>query len=258
MRDKILYLVMLVTIILGIIIIAAKGFNYSIIYSEHKRLEIIIGKEYEINDAKKIVNETIKSNHIVRKATLFETSLFIDAKEFNDDEITNLFTKLNEKYSKSYSINDLKKDKILDEMEVGNISEMTDSELNELSQKIKEKYNLEYTIEELKSDSTLVHMSDVNKIDVWTIIKGLIKPFIISLIIIAIYYAIRYKSIYKYSFILAPLKLILKLILSEAFILSVIAIARIPISNYLPTLLITVWILQLMAETLLNEKNLNK
>ena len=49
---------MIIAIILGIIILKTKGFNYSTVYSEHERLEISLGDDYNIKDIKK----NIKSN----------------------------------------------------------------------------------------------------------------------------------------------------------------------------------------------------
>ena len=80
MKNKSLYIIMIIAIILGAIIVKTKGFNYSTLYSEHKIVEIIVGKEYELKDIEKIADESIKEDHITRKATLYGTSVTIDAK----------------------------------------------------------------------------------------------------------------------------------------------------------------------------------
>ena len=56
MKNKSLYIIMIIAIILGAIIVKTKGFNYSTLYSEHKRVEIIVGKEYELKDIEKKIN----------------------------------------------------------------------------------------------------------------------------------------------------------------------------------------------------------
>ena len=122
MKKKSLYIIMIIAVILGAIIVKVKGFNYSTLYSNHKRIEIIIGSEYDLKDVKKIADEAIKSDNVVRKSTLYGTSVSIDAKELSDDEITSLFAKLNEKYSKEYNIKDVKKENILQELEVKSIN----------------------------------------------------------------------------------------------------------------------------------------
>ena len=143
MKNKSLYIIMIIAIILGAIIVKTKGFNYSTLYSKHKRVEIIIGKEYELKDIEKITDESIKEEHVTRKTTLYGTSVSIDAKDITDDELNTLFSKLNEKYSKSYNIKDVKKDDILQEQQVESISDKSDDEVAQLVNQIREKYGLE-------------------------------------------------------------------------------------------------------------------
>ena len=94
MKNKSLYIIMIIAIILGAIIVKTKGFNYSTLYSEHKRVEIIVGKEYELKDIEKIADESIKEDHITRKATLYGTSVTIDAKDITDDELNTLLQEI--------------------------------------------------------------------------------------------------------------------------------------------------------------------
>lgn len=223
MKNKVIYVAMIIAIILGIVMINLKGFNYGILYSEHKRLEIIIGTEYDINDIKNIVKDTIKEKSIVRKTTLFGTNVAIDAKDMKDDELNNLFSKLNEKYGKNYSVADLNKD---------------DSEESEEETKI------------------LVKMTNINETNMYDLLKYCIFPAIISLIIVMIYYGIRFHKLYKNAWILEPIKFALKMVLVEGVILSVIAIARIPVTQYISALLIFVWLLEIIVLTLQNEKKL--
>ena len=96
MKKKALYIVMIIAIILGIIILKTKGFNYSTVYSEHERLEISLGDDYNIKDIKKILNQTVNGNPIVRTTTLFKTSVAIDSKNFQMKIYKNYSLKLNE------------------------------------------------------------------------------------------------------------------------------------------------------------------
>ncbi len=257
MKKKALYIVMIIAIILGIIILKTKGFNYSTVYSEHERLEISLGDDYNIKDIKKILNQTVNGNPIVRTTTLFKTSVAIDSKKFSDEDIQKLFTKLNEKYSTDFDIKDIKKDVILNEMKIESIDTMTDEEKTNLIAQIKEKYNLEYTNEELLETTSKVQLSKIAKTSLYDILKEFIIPLSISLGIVMVYFAIRYHKAYKNAWIIIPIKLAFNMILLQSFILSVIAIARIPVSSYMPTLVIMIWILQLISETLNNEKRIN-
>ena len=61
MKKKIiLYGLMILAIVLGVVVITLKGFNYDITCSNHKRLEITLDKEHNISDVKSIVKETMK------------------------------------------------------------------------------------------------------------------------------------------------------------------------------------------------------
>lgn len=254
MKNKSLYIIMIIAIILGAIIVKTKGFNYSTLYSEHKRVEIIIGKEYELRDIEKIADESIKEEHVTRKTTLYGTSVSIDAKDITDDELNTLFSKLNEKYSKSYNIKDVKKDDILQEQQVESISDKSDDEVAQLVNQIREKYGLEYTVEELKDASTQVKVYDVQKIGVWDIIKKIISPLVISLVIVMVYVAIRYHKLYKNAWIIEPVQLGLELIISQLFVLAILAIARIPVGSYISAILLLVWVLELLTRTMQDEK----
>lgn len=255
MKNKSLYIIMIIAIILGAIIVKTKGFNYSTLYSEHKRIEIIIGKEYDLKDIEKIADESIKEEHVTRKATLYGTSVAIDTKDITDDELNTLFAKLNEKYSKSYNIKDVKKEDILQEQQVESISEKSDDEVAQLVNQIREKYGLEYTVEELKDASTQVKVYDVQKISVWSIIKKIVTPLIISLVIVMAYVTIRYHKLYKNAWIVEPVQLGLELILSQLFILAIVAIVRIPVGSYISAILLLVWVLELLTRTMQDEKN---
>lgn len=260
MKNKVLYVVMIIVILLGCIMMAVKGFNYGILYSNHKRVEVVIGGEYKLEDIAKIAKETIKEKSIVRKTTLFETSVAIDAKDINEEEILNLFSKLNEKYSKDYDIKDLKRNQILTELNVTDIASKTDEEITELIDQIKEKYNLEYTKEELQDSVVLVRLSDVNEISIFDTLKYMIVPGLITLGLVVVYFGIRFHKLYKKAWILEPIKFLFRMVIIEAFVLSVVAIARIPVTEYLASALIFVWLIVILASTVQNErrlKNLN-
>ena len=120
---------------------------------------------------------------------------------------------------------------------------------------IREKYGLEYTAEELKDASTQVKVYDVQKISVWSIIKKIVTPLIISLVIVMVYVAIRYHKLYKNAWIVEPVQLGLELILSQLFILAIVAIVRIPVGSYISAILLLVWVLELLTRTMQDEKN---
>lgn len=259
-NNKILYVVMVIVTLVGIVMMATKGFNYDLLHSEHIRIEVNIGKEINLSDVENIVKETIKEKSVVRKTNLYGVSVAIDTKSVTDEEIENLFTKLNEKYGTNYSLKSLKRDEILTELNKTNVMSMEDEEITSLISEIKEKYNLEYTKEELQDSVVLVRLSDVNEISIFDTLKYMIVPGLITLGLVVVYFGIRFHKLYKKAWILEPIKFLFRMAIIEAFVLSVVAIARIPVTEYLASALIFVWLIVILASTVQNErrlKNLN-
>lgn len=256
-NSKILYVVMIIVTLIGIVMMSVKGFNYDLLHSEHTRIEINIEKEFNIDDVESIAKETIKEDFIVRKTNLFGISVAIDTKSVTDEELTNLFQKINEKYGTNCNLKDLRRDEILTELNKTDVDEMKDEDITSLISEIKEKYNLEYTKEELQSTTMPAIKTTIAKVDAFDMLKYMILPGIISLAIVAVYYGIRFRKMYKKAWLLEPIKLIVDMILMELFLLSVVVIARIPVSEIVNTILILVWLLKLISATVQNEKKLN-
>lgn len=95
---KILIILAVIIAIAGIAMIAVKGFNYGILYSNTQRLNIYFENDFEIKDVEQIAKEVLGNNIIVRKGNLFGTVASITASEITDEQKENLITKLNEKY----------------------------------------------------------------------------------------------------------------------------------------------------------------
>ena len=80
---KIVYAILAVIIIIGIIVIATVGFNVGVIYSNHREVNVYLGKEYNINDVRQIVNEVITDEEvIINGVEKFKDSLVIKAKVY--------------------------------------------------------------------------------------------------------------------------------------------------------------------------------
>ena len=259
MNNKILYCLMIIAIIIGAIMVRFKGYNYTTIYSDHKRLEVSMGQSFELKDVKALADESFKNDTVVRKTTLFDTSFAVDVKEISDDELNTFFGKLNEKYGKNFSLNELKRNTILYELGVTDkVENMTDDELKALISQITEKYNMTYTVDELKTTETYVRTTDVIRIRVLDTVIGLLLPMLITAVIVGLYYAIRFRKLYKNAWIIRPLKLEFKLILVLGFILAVLVIARIPVGSYLGTLLIMAFLATMLVDNYSAELALEK
>lgn len=259
MNKKLLYGLMIIAIIVGAIMVRVKGYNYTIINSNHTRIEVSLNQDFDLKDVKQIANESFSKDTVVRKTTLFNTSVAVEAKEFKDEEITTFFNKLNEKYGKDYNLKQLKRDDIMIAKNLATtLGTMTDDELNAKLAEIKQEYGLEYTKEELESTDTSVRMTNVSRIRVWDTVKGLALPMLIAAVIVGLYYAIRYRKLYKNAWIIRPVKLAAKLILVLGFILAILVIARIPVGSYLGTLLIMAFIITMLADNYSCELALEK
>lgn len=99
MKNKILYIVMIIITIIGAIIIGTKGFEFDIAYRKTKMVEIYLGKEFELNDIKNITNEVLVGKEVkLNKIGEFENTVAITVDGITDEELDLLIKKVNEKY----------------------------------------------------------------------------------------------------------------------------------------------------------------
>lgn len=99
-KNKIKYGLALLIIIIGIIVVITKGFNVGLDYMPNQKIEIYIGKEFNLNDIKNITNEVFGRQQVsLKKVELFEDMLSITSKEITEEQRNNFIQKLNEKYS---------------------------------------------------------------------------------------------------------------------------------------------------------------
>lgn len=98
-KNKIMYGLALLIIIIGIIVVLTKGFNVGLDYMPNQKIEIYIGKEFNLNDIKNITNEVFGKQQVsIKKVELFEDMLSITSKEITEEQKNNFIQKLNEKY----------------------------------------------------------------------------------------------------------------------------------------------------------------
>lgn len=96
---KIVYAVLAVIIIIGIIVIATVGFNVDVIYSNHREIKVYVGKDYNIDEVKQIVNEVIPEEKVViNKVEKFNDSFIIKVNKISDEQLESLKQKISEKY----------------------------------------------------------------------------------------------------------------------------------------------------------------
>lgn len=98
-NKKILYALTALIIILGIISIFVFKLNYTLMYSEHTKINVYLGKEYNLQDIRNITEETLGKQEIIyQEIEVFKDSIAINVKSVTDEQIKSLEIKLKEKY----------------------------------------------------------------------------------------------------------------------------------------------------------------
>lgn len=98
-NKKIIILGLSLLILAGIIVVALKGMNVDLMLAQHKSIDIIIGKEFDIKEVEGICKEVFQSKEVVlKKVEAFGDTVSINAVTIADEEKANLVTKINEKY----------------------------------------------------------------------------------------------------------------------------------------------------------------
>lgn len=122
--------------------------------------------------------------------------------------------------------------------------EITEEQKNNIVNKIKENYEFSQTAE----NTTINTVPETKFIDMY---KKYIVPFSISGILVLVYMAIRY---YKKGILRVLGRTIMFPIFGELFLLSIIAITRIPVGRFTPVLIIAMYIASILMVIKQNEK----
>lgn len=253
MKKKLSIVAIIITII-GIIVVAVKGYNVDLRYRAHQSISASIGTDFSIDDIKSITNEVFGKDEVqIEKAGIYQDEVYINAKEISDDQLNNLKTKLNEKYNikqnikipmgeNEYSVEDVKvianevfgkedtnvkkyeEDESYVSIEASLISE---DELENLNNKINEKYSLTNKTTSI-GVTQLIIKNDVPRVRLMDMAKQYVLFVAIATALILVYFIIRFRKLG----ILKVLKhTIFLLIISEVLYMSIIAITRYPIDK---------------------------
>ena len=204
-NKKIITLGMILLILAGIIIVALKGVNVSLMFGKHEAIEIKLDTDVDIN----VIDEICKNVFLDKKIVVKELEVFGNSVQINVESIT-------------------------------------DEEKNNLIEKINEKFGTSKTVDDLKIYS-------VSNKRIRDVLKIYVKPMIISFSIIFAYMLIRFRKINAVNIIIDFIK---KVILTEAIILSGIAIVRLPVSDFVINLFMVIAVIELICTIFKNEKKL--
>lgn len=197
-KVKILSIISIFIIVVGMVMILLKGFNFDLTSESSKSIELYITKEFDISDIKNITDEVMKNEQVkIQKVEVYGDSANIIARD------------------------------------------ITEEQKNEIINKVNEKYGVEI-------DANNVQIQSIPHLKGKDIVKPYIIPAIIATGIILIYMCIRYRKLGEFKVIFMTLGIT---ILSQILLFSIIAITRIPVGRLTISMVITVYILSLIAIT---------
>lgn len=208
MKNKMIsYIVLALIILVGIASIFAFKLNFTLMYGEHITINVYLGKAYDIKEIKPIVEETLgKQETVYQEIETFGDSLAITVKEATDEQISNLESKLKEKY-------------------------------------------------EIESTQTILQMNKIGHLRGRDIVKPYVIPTLIATTIVLVYIGIRYS---KLGVLKTVCTLLLRLIVIETLLLSIIAIFRISIGIYTMPIAILLYMAVILFTTISYENKLQK
>lgn len=129
-----------------------------------------------------------------------------------------------------------------------NTEAVSDEQIENLRQKVGEKFEIEDTY-------SAIVKSSIPKLRLRDLAKPYVKPIIISTIIILAFMAVRFKKLGSLKVIL---QMCIMLILAGLLLLSIIAITRCPINQYVVPGVLTVYFATIFVSNIQNIKELEK
>lgn len=186
------------------------------------------------------VTATIGLNYDLRYQSAQKIELYIE-KDFNNSDIKNI---VNEVMPNTPVI--IQKVEVFEDTVSITAKEITDEQKQNIISKVNERYGTNLSADSTEIDS----ISNTRGRD---LIKPYIFGFVMSILIILIYIAVRYMNLG----VLKTLgQTILTLVLTQAVLLSVIAITRIPVGRLTMPIVVAVYLLTLIGLTTKFEKDL--
>lgn len=215
-KKIILYAIIALIIILGIVMVAIKGFNVELRYRANQKVELAIGEEVNATEIQKKADEVFgKGNSIVQVVEIYKDAVQITAESITEEQKNDLVEKVNELYPQEATEEGKEPEKLLDASKI--------------------------TIQSTQN----AHLRDF--------LKPYIIPTSVITIIIIAYYAIRY---HKLGTIKVILKSIIIIVLTQLLLLSILAIVRFPMGRLTTPLILLVYLTTLIyiSGTLIKEQ----
>ena len=98
--------IILAIIIIGIVTIVTKGFNYSLEYASTTELGIATGiEDIQVSDVKEISDSVLQNEE--NQVQVIEKNIYITARDITEEQQSEILNKVNEKYSLELSEEDI-------------------------------------------------------------------------------------------------------------------------------------------------------
>ncbi len=105
---KIVMLGLILLIIAGLIVVALKGFQVSLLFGKHETVELNVGKEVDVKTVKEICHTVLQNQkYVVKELEVFGDSFQVNVKSMTEDEKSNLINQVNEKFETEKTVEDL-------------------------------------------------------------------------------------------------------------------------------------------------------
>ena len=94
-KIKLVAIISILIVIVGIIMIVVKGFNFDLKYQDSKRIILSIGQTFDNKDIKEITDEVFGNQPVmIQKVEVFEDAVSITSRDITDEQKADLINKL--------------------------------------------------------------------------------------------------------------------------------------------------------------------
>ena len=105
---KILVILIAIILVVGSIMLFAKGLAFELKYQDNQKIEINLGKEFNENDIREITSEVLGNQPVIIQAIeVYKDAVSITTTQITDEQKASIVTKINEKYGTEISADDV-------------------------------------------------------------------------------------------------------------------------------------------------------
>ena len=225
-KNKLIYSVICLIIVVGTIVALIAGFNVEKNYKQNQKIEIYLGRKVEFDKISQIADEVFgKNKATVQIVEIYNESVQISAVEISEEQKNNLVEKINNLY-KDENATDTKNLSGSENTEDTVDTEATGTEVAQTSESL--------------IDASTIKIISIGDVKTWDVVKPYIFPVIITLIVALVYVAVKN---WKNNVIKKVLALIMYVIVAELTLFALFAIVRFPIGTFTPVLMLATFVL---------------